>query len=807
MASTDATLVLQDLLSPPSPDVVPPATLAQLVALHLGSVPLSAPHLALVSLLARYTLQSPALWSNLDPQHAWDRHRLAFDAARQGLLLRLDTLARPPSTTPAFSASSSSTSTVTKANTGWSARRAVHTFLRELYAGLWADPTSTTPGGGGVDPLVRLTLASGALAALQEWKRRKEKLWVGGSGGLDRAEHEVGRAWTEWSDARRRPAVAELEAFPAWLAAQTVPFVKVEELAASWNAPALLSALSTAFSSAFAHGTAFSRPPLAADLSSTPSGLEWAVPSPSHAHLSALVQQPLFTSLGPLSRALGRALEATALTAQSRSDPLVAQASLSAIHGLSESLLAVATTLSADWAATPWSDHTDELALAPATRNQTAPWTLLKSLLFAQTLVYSSLLEVVSSAPGAEPGTPPTALQRTLASEAVQALARTYFVALRFGQAGFEAWRAVLAGLVEVVAAPSVGARTGPSWTGEEDGEEGESAPSPAEELVRSLEPQRTGPHERAVERAGATFWLNTAEQVMRSLSDDYVERVVLRGCRPYLDDATYRDSFEAAHSVVLAVLSTTKRCACEVAPWYIDLLLRTYPSLLSPTQLRLAYATVVAGVTAAGDDALASWCVEELLVRIDALPPSTAAAASLDAEQASASSRTVALRDLADDDARAAPPATELVTPTVTTTAAAVPSANDDDATITPREQRVLALPRGAHLLVLVSLLPAVSLSLLSSVLSSLEALVRDEPVGSDAREALVQECFAVLGTGMDAVKRGEGVRWWLERGRGLLVGGSLEEEEDEGLGESEQATARVEPDEEGEGDEEAKL
>ncbi|GAA5907246.1 hypothetical protein JCM8208_006730 [Rhodotorula glutinis] len=793
MATTDATLVLQDLLSPPAPDVVPPAILAQLVALHLGSLPLSTPHLALVSLLVRYTLQSPALWSTLDPQHAWDRHRLAFDAARQGVLLRLDTLARPPATTPVFPASSSTT---TKGKTGWSARRAVHTFLRELYSGLWADPTADD----GVDPLVRLTLASGVLAALQEWKRRKEKLWVGGAGGLDRAEKEVGRAWTEWSDARRR--LVELEAFPAWLAAQTVPFVRVEELAADWNAPALLATLSTAFSSAFAHGTAFSHPPLAADLNSTASGLEWAVPSPSHTHLSALVQQPLFTSLGPLSRALGRALEATALTsAQARSDPLVAQASLSAIHGLSESLLAVATTLSADWAATPWSDHSDERALAPATRTETAPWTLLKSLLFAQTLVYSSLLEVVSAAPGSEPGTPPTALQRTLASEAVQALARTYFVALRFGQAGFEAWRAVLAGLVEVVAAPTVGVRAGASWGLEEGAEEGEGARSPAEELVRSLEPQRVGPHDRAVERAGATFWLNTAEQVMRSLGDDYVERVVLRGCRPYLDDATYRDSFEAAHSVVLAIFSTTKRCACDVAPWYIDLLLRTYPSLLSPTQLRLAYATIVAGVTAAGDDALAWWCVEELLTRIDTLPLSSTSAISLVNEQKAAPSRSVALRDLAENEEPSGPPAAGLATAAA---AAADDPAIDNDATITPREQRVLALPRGAHLLVLVSLLPAVSLSLLPTVLSALEALVRHEPVGSDAREALVQECFAVLGTGMDAVKRGEGVRWWLERGRGLLVGGPLDEE---ALDEVEESTAEVQEPDNGRGVEEAKL
>ncbi|BGP39922.1 hypothetical protein JCM10450v2_003899 [Rhodotorula kratochvilovae] len=767
MATTDATLVLQDLLSPPSA-AVPPATLSQLVALHLASVPLAAPHLALVGLLVRYTAQSPALWAASAPS-SWDCHLLAYEAIRQGVLLRLDTLARPPPDP----ASSSAPPAQSKTNPGWSARRALHTFLREVYAGLWADPTASpalVAGEGGVDPLVRLTLASGVLAALQEWKRRKEKLWVGGASGLDRAEKEAGRAWTEWCEAKTPAGDADLERLPAWLAAQTVPFVRPETLAADWPAPALLTRLTDAFSAAFARGYAFSDPPLAADLTQTAEGLEWTVPSPSHSHISALVQQPLFVALGPLSRAIGRALEATALTARSRNNA-TAQSSLSAIHFLSTTLLAVASCLSTGWAATPWSDHLDESSLSPPTRTQTAPWTLLKSLLFAQTLIYSSLLDVVSASPGSSsPDTPPTALQRTLASTGVRALAKTYFVALRFGQSGFQAWRAVLAGLVEVVAAPLP------------EGAESASSPSPAEALVRSLQPPTAGPHDRAVERAEATFWMNAAEQVMRALGDEYVERVVLRGCRPYLDDATYRDSFEAAHSVVLAVLATGKHCVPDLAPWYINLLLQSYPSLLSPTQLRLAYATTVSAATAAGDDALAWWCIEELLARIDALPLALPAAAV--EEGAPAAAPRAPLRDLAE-------------TPVPPTEAA--PEIAAEDATVTPREERALSLPRGALLLVLPSLLPSVSLALLPQLLSALEARVRLEPRGSDGREALVETTFEVLGVGMDAVKRAEGVRWWLERGRGLLVGGPVAEEEEE-AGEADAVVAAREKGEEGE-------
>lgn len=287
----------------------------------------------------------------------------------------------------------------------------------------------------------------------------------------------------------------------------------------------LLNYLTDSFSAVFAGGYAFSTPPLSADLAESADGLAWNTTSASHAKLTELTQAPLFVHLGPLSRAIGRALEATALTARS-SDASIAQLSLDAIHRLSTTLLSVACSLADGWSATLWSDITDDASLSPSTRSQTAPWTLLKSLLFAQTLIYSSLLEVVTSSSTSEAGDP-TRVQRQLASDAVRALGKTYFVALKFGQGGFKAWRAVLAGLVEVVAAPSAGAQS----------VHGKRPVTQAETLVRSLQTARgTGEgrrHVRAVERAEATFWMNTAEQVMGELGDDYVEETVLRHCRP----------------------------------------------------------------------------------------------------------------------------------------------------------------------------------------------------------------------------------------------------------------------------------
>lgn len=99
--------------------------------------------------------------------------------------------------------------------------------------------------------------------------------------------------------------------------------------------------------------------------------------------------------------------------------------------------------------------------------------------------------------------------------------------------------------------------------------------------------------HEREVERSEVTFYLNVAEQLMKSLGNDYVESKVLLCCHPqvffisppqsvstdftryrYLEDPKYRDTFESAHSVLLAIFASEKKCANDLAPWYTRLLL-----------------------------------------------------------------------------------------------------------------------------------------------------------------------------------------------------------------------------------------
>jgi hypothetical protein len=200
----------------------------------------------------------------------------------------------------------------------------------------------------------------------------------------------------------------------------------------------LLNLLTLSLSSTFASGHLFSS--LSDSLVPTPDGLTWTIPSESHTQLTAVVQSPLFIALGPLSRSLGRLIEAAG--SSSTTDP----SALTAVRNLGTTLERLVSRVQKGWASTPWSGISDDSSLSPATRSQTEPWTVLKSLLFSITLIHSSLLVIVSP----RSGVIPTRLQLELAKQAVRILQKTYFVTLKFGSDGFSAWKGAWVGLLEV---------------------------------------------------------------------------------------------------------------------------------------------------------------------------------------------------------------------------------------------------------------------------------------------------------------------------------------------------------------------
>lgn len=168
----DASILLQDLLSPASTKL--PSTTPALITYHLSLLPSNSP---LLPSLLHYILVSPSLWrgqstpSSSTPRWSalnFERGKDVFEAVRNGVFYRAGEVSK-------------------SVGDGWRGRRALGGFLDVLLAGM--------EGAEESHPAIKLLLNSAILAGLQAVKNRKDKLYVGGSGLLGKAEGEVIKAW------------------------------------------------------------------------------------------------------------------------------------------------------------------------------------------------------------------------------------------------------------------------------------------------------------------------------------------------------------------------------------------------------------------------------------------------------------------------------------------------------------------------------------------------------------------------------------------------------------------------------------
>ena len=105
--------------------------------------------------------------------------------------------------------------------------------------------------------------------------------------------------------------------------------------------------------------------------------------------------------------------------------------------------------------------------------------------------------------------------------------------------------------------------------------------PQKAEAFLQEVRPKTYGqipnhPHERFCD----LFFLNTAEHFTLALSPPKNEELLIGAAKPYLDagrDPRLVDIFEAAHSVVLAVISNPQNSALAThyLPLYVDILFK----------------------------------------------------------------------------------------------------------------------------------------------------------------------------------------------------------------------------------------
>ena len=241
------------------------------------------------------------------------------------------------------------------------------------------------------------------------------------------------------------------------------------------------------------------------------------------------------------------------------------------------------------------------------------------------------------------------------------------------------------------------------------------------------------------------------------------------------LETANDREAFESAHSVILAIYVAGKRCADQLSPWYCDLLLGAYPSLMSASQIRLAFTAMIRRASQT-NDSLAWLLITRLINAAERIPASLVNVIPRKAGDRPAPLSQVAKAVKEGDEAeRSSSKKTDVKEGRPQDTA---PDEETDDirdpvTASTDTEAAALRSARGHLLLTLADQLAAVNLTLLLPLLEQIKKVLAEEPrtgdVADAARKAIIRIVFERLAESMDAPKRQAATAWWLDQGREL--------------------------------------
>ncbi|CAI6337267.1 unnamed protein product [Periconia digitata] len=427
--------------------------------------------------------------------------------------------------------------------------------------------------------------------------------------------------------------------------------------------------------------------------------LDWDARSSSYRQVEAIMARPLVANMGPLSRLIAHAVENV-------EDPWLIQTMMG-------DLASFARALTTQWRQIKISeiDPTDEeSAMSEEAFRKTIPllWKLLSSALFATTIILHGVLNrtLADSALASD------AVAPMLVSQALHTLRHLYFITTRLGPVSLSQHTFVYLTAIDILAA----------------------YPMHADKFLKSIAPKQLGQVPRhPLDRILDLYFLNAAEHFTLVLSSATNEDLLVASAVPYLaagGNHSMLPVFEAAHSVMLAVLSAPQSAGITAKhlPFYIDALFSVFPHNLSPRQFRLAFKT---------------------LMRVTA-PPSTLSASHPDLP--------ATLLELVYHRAVNAP--TDPLPPDETTLAL-----QGSDAPPPPlSEQAVLALT-------LVDTLPFLPIILLNEWLPLCADLL-NQIDDSAMREAVKRRYWEVLISGeMDAERSGCAVAWWGTRGGREMV------------------------------------
>ena len=290
----------------------------------------------------------------------------------------------------------------------------------------------------------------------------------------------------------------------------------------------------------------------------------WSEKSASFHQNRLMATEPLFSTLGILSRI-------TVFCVENVQD-------IKVLFKVISDLSAFSRSLSIQWRLNKLSEldpSEEQQFLSQEALQKTLPllWQILKSVMFSTVLIQSGLISRVLRDRKIAPTRMPFVAIQTL-----HTLRNMYFLLARIENTSFSQFNFIYTTAIDILA----------------------QEPRQAEAFLNEIRPHDFGklsvhPYERSLD----LFFLNTAENFVSILPQDYCEQVLLATASPYLGtggDLRLVNIFEAAHSVYLAVFSFSRNYALTVKhlPQYIDTLFSVFPQQLSARQLRLAVKTLI---------------------------------------------------------------------------------------------------------------------------------------------------------------------------------------------------------------------
>ncbi|PIL22397.1 hypothetical protein GSI_15085 [Ganoderma sinense ZZ0214-1] len=629
-------------------------------------------------------------------------------------------------------------------------------------------------GFGGSVAVVRLACASGLLLGLQDWetelevKKKEARVRV-------KVEEEVVLAFaevmdgyategSEWeTDFQRTVEVnaeaEDLSSIAVLLAAQCASFIGPQRLQALPLPPikAIIDTLMTTIHRSFNGGSFLA--PIHPWVGTNADGKVSMHADGTFAQIIRTIAGS--TSIGMMaSIAKFTALSLTVLVESRRAY------GWDAISRTLDRLKLITSTVEADWARCPLAGVQDDADFVDSDSREvaTTTWSILKTLLFTTLMLSQSILSAVVFIPDPQSNTAyssPSGISSPygIALDVLHVLSHLSFVMPQFGgvastsDSGLPELKRAFYLALDVLSASETEADHFVEELCHDEGtsEKGKGVDAP-----------------RGLSNARKSFALACAEQLVPVISEGIIQSRVYPLCLPHLWDPSHRETYESAHSVMLAIFASyaqnsgTKRqqslglgsaFAEKIVPMYARCLVEnSTDDRLSVVQLCMAYAALVRSASsfgyanaAPGDtyeegttqaDTMAWFCIEVLLdaIRHVGVAPVKATLPYSSAPKAEASSSTSA--------------------------------ASESTQILSEHLHRL-------HL-ALISSVPSVPLTLLQRLLTELKAIILSVPLSSsergvdrraeEMRGELVEALFKAISQDVGDAEKEFAIEWWYE-------------------------------------------